>query len=141
MMKLRGVCGLAVAVALGTALGGAAPAVAQYTITEHSVGITAGSEPWWITAGPDGALWFTEIDGNRVGRITTAGAVTEYSAGITGTNLEQITVGPDGALWFTEAGGSRIGRITTAGVVTEYSAGITAFAGLIGITTGPDGAL
>ena len=35
-----------------------------------------------ITAGPDGNLWFTEFDGNRIGRITPLGVVTEFSAGI-----------------------------------------------------------
>ena len=40
-------------------------------------------EPDGIAAGPDGNLWFTEIDGNRIGRITPTGVVTEFSAGIT----------------------------------------------------------
>ena len=36
-----------------------------------------------ITAGPDGNLWFTEFALDRIGRITPAGVVTEFSAGIT----------------------------------------------------------
>src|SRR6202050_4740096 len=39
---------------------------------------TANSEPRGITTGPDGALWFAEFAGNKIGRITTAGAITEY---------------------------------------------------------------
>jgi streptogramin lyase len=39
---------------------------------------TAGSSPTSITVGPDGALWFTEQTGNKIGRITTAGVITEY---------------------------------------------------------------
>ena len=35
---------------------------------------TASSGPFWITAGPDGGLWFTEYD-NRIGRIDPAVAV------------------------------------------------------------------
>ena len=31
-----------------------------------------------ITAGPDGALWFTEFEGNKIGRITALGAIVEY---------------------------------------------------------------
>ena len=42
----------------------------------------AGASPFEITAGPDGNLWFTENVGNRIGRITPAGVVTEFSAGI-----------------------------------------------------------
>jgi streptogramin lyase len=40
---------------------------------------SAQSDAYRITAGPDGALWFTEEYGNRIGRITTSGAVTEYA--------------------------------------------------------------
>ena len=40
---------------------------------------TADSEPFGITAGPDGNLWFTERR-NGIGRITTAGVVTEFTA-------------------------------------------------------------
>jgi streptogramin lyase len=29
-------------------------------------------DPKFITAGPDGNLWFTELDGNKIGRITTS---------------------------------------------------------------------
>ncbi|WP_431940544.1 hypothetical protein [Nocardia grenadensis] len=32
--------------------------------------------PSMITTGPDGALWFTEWAATRLGRITTAGAIT-----------------------------------------------------------------
>jgi streptogramin lyase len=38
---------------------------------------TPNSQPLGITPGPDGALWFTENEGNKIGRITTAGAITE----------------------------------------------------------------
>jgi len=32
-------------------------------VTEFSNGITGGSEPYGIAAGPDGNLWFTEYNG------------------------------------------------------------------------------
>jgi len=32
---------------------------------------TGISQPWVIAAGPDGALWFTNIANNSIGRITT----------------------------------------------------------------------
>jgi hypothetical protein len=31
-----------------------------------------------MRVGPDGALWFAEQYGNKIGRVTTAGAFTEY---------------------------------------------------------------
>ena len=111
-------------------------------VTEYSTGITAGAQPYGITAGPEGNIWFAERNGNRIGRITPLGVVTEFSAGITGgAQPITITLGPDGNLWFTENPGNRIGRITPAGVVTEYSDGITPGSALQTITSGPDGNL
>ncbi len=43
------------------------------TITEFSTGISASRAPYHLTAGPDGNIWFTEISGNRIGRITPRG--------------------------------------------------------------------
>jgi virginiamycin B lyase len=108
-------------------------------VTEFIAGITPGAFPAGITAGPDDSLWFTEAGRNGIGKITTAGMVTEYGYGISTSSLSGITAGPDGNLWFTEFSGSRIGKITTAGVVTEYSIGIGTAPQ--GITSDPDGNL
>src|SRR5262245_18799499 len=81
------------------------------SVTEFPIPIidVLSSRPEGITRGPDGNLWFTEADANRIGRITPAGVVTEFSAGITPNSQPSgITAGPDGNLWFTEAG--KIGR-------------------------------
>ncbi len=57
----------------------------------------------------------------KIGRITTAGVITEYPIPTAASSPFQITAGPDGALWFTEGNSvGKIGRITTAGVITEY---------------------
>ena len=47
-------------------------------MTEFSAGISEGSAPNGITAGPDGNLWFTESDGSRIGRITPSGVASEF---------------------------------------------------------------
>ena len=92
-------------------------------VTTYSNGISGG--PLDITAGPDGAFWFTEYKG-KIGRITTGGVVTEYSMGISqGAHPTSIVTGPDGNLWFTEQNTGSIGRITPAGVATEFHSGIT----------------
>jgi hypothetical protein len=94
-----------------------------------------------ITAGFDGALWFTESNPNRVGRITTAGVFTgEFSVPSGAPGPTEITAGPDGALWFTEWDPRQIGRISTGGVITEYPIPAGQY-GPYGITAGPDGAL
>lgn len=104
--------------AVVAATGGATPS----TVTrELSSAMSAGSDPFAITAGPDGNLLFTEYEGNRIGRITPTGVVTEFSAGISpGSGPNGIAAGPDGNLWFTERGGDRVGRITPQGVISEY---------------------
>ena len=103
--------------------------------------LNGSPSPLSITAGSDGALWFTEYFGNKIGRITTDGAITEYPIPMVGNEVAQlntITAGPDGALWFTEGYARKIGRITTSGIITEYSLP-GSWPG--GITAGPDGAL
>ena len=106
------------------------------TITEFSVPTTDGL-PIDIAAGPDGALWFTENEGNKIGRITTAGAIAEYP--ISGVSQRTgIAAGPDGSLWFTEAEANNIGRITTAGVISEFPLPMLNRQPT-GITAGPDG--
>ncbi len=89
---------------------------ASVVSTVHSV----ESSPRQIAAGPDGALWFTDLGGNKIGRITTAGKITEFAIPTVGSWPGGIAAGPDGALWFTELAG-RIGRVTTAGAITEFA--------------------
>ena len=48
------------------------------TITEFP--LPTGGSPSGITAGPDGNLWFTEFNGNKIGRITPGGTTTGFSA-------------------------------------------------------------
>src|ERR1035437_44767 len=83
------------------------------TITEYSSGISNGAVLSGITAAQDGAVWFTEYGGNRIGRIDpTTHAIVEYSSGISSfAGLGAATVGTDGAIWFVEAGRGTIGRI------------------------------
>jgi streptogramin lyase len=110
------------------------------SVTEFPIPDTTTARPEGITRGPDGNLWFTETLADRIGRITPAGVVTQFSLPFL-SQPSEITAGPDGNLWFTETGSGRIGRITTAGVITEFSAGITPNSRPVGITRGPDGNL
>src|SRR5262249_29864406 len=100
--------------------------------------LTSASGPFGITAGPDGALWFSEFTGNRIGRITTGGTVTEFVIPTAASGPQGITTGPDGALWFAEAVVNKIGRITTAGTITEFTVP-TAGGRPFSIVSGPDG--
>ncbi|MEZ5141771.1 MAG: fibronectin type III domain-containing protein [Acidimicrobiales bacterium] len=94
--------------------------------------------PRGITAGPDGALWFTSTANDRIGRITTTGQITTYTG--LGVDYPQgITAGPDGAVWFTNRGTNSIGRISTAGVVSNFKT--TEMKDPWAITVGPDSSI
>lgn len=93
---------------------------ADTTVTEFSLPVS----PRRITAGPDGALWFTYqgLGGpDGIGRISTGGSSSYFPLPGYGSSPFDITTGPDGALWFTEEAAGRVGRITTAGVLTEFT--------------------
>jgi virginiamycin B lyase len=84
------------------------PEGAATNATPHNGGIVG------IAAGPDGALWFTESDDNRIGRMTTSGEFTRYvipvSDGIT-RQPQLIVAGPGRAMFFSEATQNVIGRV------------------------------
>jgi Bacterial Ig-like domain (group 1) len=118
------------------------PAVAPAAITEYPIP-TPASRSVDITAGPDGALWFTESDAGKIGRVTTTGSFSEFELPTPSFSAPYgITAGPDGALWFTESSSSanKIGRVTTTGSFSEFPLP-TPGSVPIGITAGPDGAL
>jgi virginiamycin B lyase len=72
-----------------------------------------GANPSGITFGPDGALWLTELVGNRIGRLTTCGGFIPFPIPTPSSDPSDIVTGPDGALWFTEFSNTanKIGRI------------------------------
>src|SRR5258706_11437070 len=72
---------------------------------------TPQSSPGGVTSGPNGNVWFTELLGNNIGRITPSGHFTEFPIPIANSVPFGIVPGPDGNLWFTEMLGNNIGRI------------------------------
>src|SRR5271165_1196985 len=111
----------------------------SFASTDFNVPPGRAAAPLTITLGPDHNLWFTENAGLKIGRITSAGVVTEFpisgAQGLTG-----ITSGPDGNLWFTDEFAGTIGHISTSGT------GLATFPLPVGshpqgIAAGPDGNL
>jgi streptogramin lyase len=109
-----------------------------------------------LAAGPDGNVWFScfqEGDGGQatLGRITPAGEISEFSAGLpSGSGIGDLVAGPDGNLWFTLSGAtsppsrghpSAIGRATPAGVVTLFRTGLRERSAPGEIIAGTDGDL
>jgi virginiamycin B lyase len=101
---------------------------------------TPDSYPESVAVGSAGTIWFTEKQGNRIGRLAPDGELTEFPVPTPDSRPQAIVLGPDGALWFTENRGNKVGRITPAGVITEYPVPTPA-SYPFGIAVGPDGAL
>jgi streptogramin lyase len=134
-------------IALSFVLGAQAGVARAVSVTEFPSLPHESSLPGGVATGPDGAVWFTELnsypftDGvGRVGRLTPDGALTEYSVPGTDDAPNAIAQGPDGNLWFTNSGTDTIGRITPQGAVTEFG-GIVSGGAPQDIAAGPDGAL
>lgn len=68
------------------------------------------SGPVSIASGPDGNLWYTLQNANKIGRVTPQGKITEYDVPTQGSRPFGIAAGPDGNIWFTEESGNKIGR-------------------------------
>jgi streptogramin lyase len=125
-------------VASAAALLASTPAAADTgAITEHAIP-TPASQPVSVVAGPDGALWFTEFAGDKIGRITTEGSIGEYPIPTPGAQPDDMTLGPDANLWFAETAGNKIGRITRAGAISEFD-GLAPGSQPTAVAAGPDG--
>jgi streptogramin lyase len=94
--------------------------------------------PSALAIGGDGAMWYMLKSGNKVGRITGTGAVTEYSLGFTGSSGSYgIVAGPDGRIWFADTAHKRIGQINLDGSGLKYfSAGLSGSP--LGMVLAPD---
>ncbi len=93
--------------------------IGRITTSGEVTQFPTGTSSDYLTVGPDNAIWFAGY-GGVIGRLTTEGALTSYTAPTPNSWPDGITVGSDGALWFTEFSAAKIGRITTQGAFTEY---------------------
>ena len=108
-------------------------------ITEFPLPGGRENRPTEMTAGPDGALWFTlNNDPGAIGRITTDGVFTQYPVPTPFSRPWAITTGRDGAIWFSEDA-NKIGRLDPAtGAMKEFAIP-TPQAEVSGMAVGPDG--
>jgi Streptogramin lyase len=110
--------------------------------------IVAGPSDTSSTSGP--AMWFTEHNTGKIGRITRVSAgggppgdfITEYAL-LPSLGPEGIALGPDGNLWVTEYGQNKVARITppptSTGQPTAIEFTLPAGSQPEGIAAGPDG--
>ncbi len=101
---------------------------------------TPNSRPYTLVPAVDGGIWFTESKGNRIGRITAGGQITEklIGTGVGDLGIYGICAGPHGEVVFTERFADRIGILHPDGTVDEYDIP-TPFCQPWDITLGADG--
>src|SRR5438874_1817842 len=101
---------------------------------------SGASSPYYMTAGDDGRVWFTEADSNNLAASLPCGLVVEYPVPTASSFPYGISSGPDHNLWFTELAANQIGRGSVNGSIAEFA--IPTPSSLPeGIAAGADGAI
>lgn len=101
--------------------------------------LSGATWPEYLTSGPDGDIWFTELYADQIARLAPDGTVTNFPLAQYRVDAEGITEGPDGNIWFSEPGAEGIGRMTPSGVVKSFA--LAGSPDPRGVTIGPDGNL
>lgn len=70
--------------------------------------------PHYVAIDRHGAVWFTDYNGNRIGRLATSGLFTEIAVPTSLAFPNGITTDAAGDVWFTEEVGNRIGRVNAS---------------------------
>jgi len=93
--------------------------VTSGSFTRYHVPTLLGS-PYQVAVDGSGNVWFTEIDGGKIGRITPQGAIREYAVPGTGpTGPAGMAIGKGGVVWFTEVYADGVGSFSN-GTFHEY---------------------
>ncbi|MGN6217376.1 MAG: Vgb family protein [Solirubrobacterales bacterium] len=108
-------------------------------VEELDEGLNQGSSLSDLIVGPDGNIWFADQGSGpsppALGKISPAGAITEYSAGLGGSRPERLAFGSDGNLWYTASRNRAIGFASLNGEITDME-----LPGLpLDLVEGPDG--
>jgi streptogramin lyase len=101
----------------------------------------------FLAVGSDGGVWFGTGGQNgsvQIGKLAADGSSTSFFP--IGGPVGSMTLAPDNAIWFTiKPDGNTLWRISSTGATTSFTlpkaSSASSSAQLVGITTGPDGAL
>jgi virginiamycin B lyase len=75
---------------------------------------TADSRPYDLVV-VNGAVWFTEFNGNKLAKLDPiSGAIQEFAVPTQASAPTGIALAPDGALWFAERNANKVGRFDPA---------------------------
>ena len=127
--------------AVTLALSGSTLAAPTGQISEFATA-TANAGPEGMVAGPDGNLWYAEINANKIAEANPAtGASTEFTPPTAGSGPLGVALGPDGNIWFTEFAAGKIGEINPVTHAISDFAIPTAGSEPVAIVTGSNGNL
>jgi hypothetical protein len=91
--------------------------------------------------GPEGNLWFSEGEANKIGEINpVTHATADFPTSAKDSESIQLAVGPEGNIWFPEFEASRVGEIGTGAPAASILAPIVAGGGQAGIPQVCEGA-
>jgi len=80
--------------------------------------------PQFVAKGPDGNLWFTEMEQTatpfNIESITPTGTIAKYPLPASAEPPYRIASASSGSLWFTEQE-TYVDQVTTGGVITRYA--------------------
>ena len=98
---------------------------AMHSITEY---LTTANNPFGITTGADGNLWFAEntTSSPAISSIKSDGTgYTKHAMPANSPTWESpfgVTLGPDGNVWVGDDNSANVGRVTTAGLISTFEA-------------------
>jgi virginiamycin B lyase len=70
--------------------------------------------PRGIAAAPDGNVWFAELFGNKIGRISAKGEITEFPIPTADSGPYEPAFDKSGNVWFCESTADKIGKLDPA---------------------------
>ena len=111
-------------------------------LTRHVVGSLGGetpmdAAPFGVAVAPDGAVWATLQNVNKLLRIASTGEKVAFDVPTRASGLGDVAVGANGAVWFLELAANKIGRFAE-GRFEEFRVP-TPRAGLTALAVAPDG--
>ncbi len=107
------------------------------TMTELSPP-TANSAPYGLAIDSSGNIWFTEISGNKIGKLTPPSTFQEFSVPTANAYPYGMAIDASGNIWFAEFNVHKIGKLNpSTGVITEYS--VTSGSGPREVAVDPSG--
>jgi virginiamycin B lyase len=111
-------------------------------LTRHVVGSLSpetpmDAAPFGVAVAPDGTVWATLQNANKLLRLAPNGEKTAFDVPTRASGLGDVAVGAGGAVWFLEIAANKIGRFA-GGRFEEFTVP-TPRAGLTALAVAPDG--